>query len=72
MKIVPCQARDFEQFAMQRVVLDRAFHGADIAHEFRTVQHLDGFLSGQTGSNQLPAARVAEHEVRLDETERDV
>ena len=71
-EIVARHARDFEEFAMQRVVLDGALDGARVAHEFRTVQHLDGFLRGQTGGDQFPAARVAEHEVRLDEAERDV
>ncbi len=71
-EIVARQARDFEEFAMQRVVLDGALHGARVPHELGTVQHLDGFLSGQSGSNQFPAARVAEHEMRLDETKRDV
>jgi hypothetical protein len=71
-KIVSCQTCNLQQFRMQRIVLDGALHCARIPHEFRTVQHLDGFLRGQTRSNQFPAAGEAEHEMRLDETERDV
>jgi len=71
-EIMPRQARNFQQFPMQLVVFDRAFYGARIPHEFRTMQHPDGFLSSQTRSDQLPSARIAEHEMRLDETEGDV
>ena len=71
-EIVARHSRNLQELAMQRVVLRRTLHGARIPHEFRTVQHLDGLLRGQPRSNQLPAARIAQHEMRFDETERDV
>ena len=57
---------------MQRVVLDRALRSARIAHEAGAVQHLDGLLRGQPGSNQLAPSRVTQHQVRLDKTQGDV
>ena len=71
-EIVPRHARDLEQFAVQRVVFDGAFDGARVAHELRAVQDLDGLLRGEPRRDQLPPARVAEHEVRLDKPESDV
>ena len=71
-EIVAGHAGDLEQFAMQRVVLDGAFDGARVAHELRAVQDLDGLLRGESGRDQLAAAGVAQHQVRLDKPERDV
>ena len=65
-------AGDFEQLAMQRVVFDRALHGAGIAHELRAVQNLDRFLRRQARRDQLAAAGKAQHQVRLDKAQRDV
>ena len=71
-EIVPRHAGDFEQFAVQRIVLDGALDGARLAHEARAVQHLDGLLRGQARGHQLAPAGVAQHQVRLDEAEGDV
>jgi hypothetical protein len=57
---------------MQRVFVDRPLHRPRVAHELGAVQYFDGFLRGQPRRDQLPPARVAEHQVRLDEAERDV
>ena len=37
-----------------------------------TVQHLDGLLRGEAGSDELAPAGVAQHQVRLDESQSDV
>ena len=71
-EIVPRHAGNLQQLPMQRVIFDRALHRPRIAHEFRAVQYLDRFLSGQPGRDQLPPAGKTKHEMRLDEAERDV
>ena len=71
-EIVPRQPGNLEQLTMQRVVVDRALDSPRVPDELRAVQHLDGLLSGQPGGNQLAPARVAQHEMRFDETEREV
>ena len=71
-EIVPRHAGDFEQLPMQRIVLDGAFDGPGVAHELRAVQDLDRFLGGEAGRDQLSASGKAQHQVRLDESQRDV
>ena len=71
-KIVPRHARDFQQFTVQRVILDRAFRRATVAHEPGAVQDFDGFLGRQAGGDQFPPAGESKHKVGLDEAERDV
>ena len=63
---------DLEQLAVKRIAFDRAFHRLRVAHEFRAVQDLDRFLSGQSWSDQFPRAGESGHQMRLDEAECDV
>ena len=70
-KGVAGHAGDFLQFFVERVVGDGAFDRADITHEAGAVDDLDRFLSGEAGSDQFAAARIAEHQVGLDEAEGD-
>ena len=71
-KVVSRHPRDLEQFFVERVVFHGPFHRTRISHEFRAVQNLDRLLSRQAGRDQLPRSRVAEHQMRLDEPERDM
>ena len=71
-EIVPRHAGDLQQFAVQRIILDGAFHRARLAHELRAVQNLDSLLRRQAGGHQLPAARKAQHQVRFDEPQGDM
>lgn len=68
-EIVARHAGDFKEFAVERVVVDGAFDGLGLTHEFRAVEHLDGFLRGESGSDEFAAAGKAEHEMRFDEAE---
>ena len=65
------QGGDLQQFGVQRVVLNRAFHGVRIAHEARAVQCADRLLISQARGDQLASAREAGHQMLLDETESD-
>ena len=71
-KIVPCHSRNFDQFAMQRVVLHGPFHRPPVAHELRAMQDFDRLLRRQSWGNQLPSPGKAQHQMRLNEAKRDV
>ncbi len=70
-EIVAGHTGDFEEFAVERVVVDGAFDGFRLTHEFGAVEDFDGFLGGESGGNEFTAAGEAEHEVGFDEAEGD-
>jgi len=49
---------------MERVVLDRAFHGAGVAHETGAMERLDGVLVGDAGRDEFPATGKTGHQMR--------
>lgn len=71
-EVVAGDAGDFDEFAVEGVVLDGAFDGALVAHEFGAMEDFDGFLGGEAWGDEFAAAGEAEHEVGFDEAEGDV
>ena len=55
-ELVTGHAGEFEEFKMQRIVLDGAFHGAGLAHEAGAVDDFDGFLRGEAGDDEFAAS----------------
>src|SRR6185437_15873118 len=71
-EVVAGHARDFEQLAVQRIIFERAFHRAWIAHEARAVQRLDRLGGGEARRDKLAPAGKARHQMRLDKSHGDV
>src|SRR5450631_1872217 len=71
-EVMARHASDLEEFGVQGVVVDRPFGSHGIAHEARRVNDLDRLLRGQTGCDEFTASRETEHEMLLDEAERNV
>src|SRR4051794_15548641 len=57
---------------MEGIVCYGTFDGAWVAHESRAMEHLNGLLGREARGNEFPPAGEAEHQVRLNEPERDV
>ena len=66
---MPRHPGNFGELAVQRIIFDGTFHRQLFAHEAGAVDHLDGFLRGETGNHEFAAARVTRHQMRLDEAE---
>jgi hypothetical protein len=60
-EIVSGQGRNLKKFGVQGIVFERAFKRSRFAHEGRRVQNFNGFLRGQSGGDELPAAGKAGH-----------
>ena len=65
-------ARSFKQFVVERIAGDGALGGQRFAHEARRVDDFDGFLGGEARDYEFAPSGKAEHQVLLDEAERDV
>jgi len=71
-KVVVRHARNLKQLVVQGIAGNRAFGSQGFADESRRVDDLDGLLRGQAGSDELASAAEAEHQVLLDESQRDM
>ncbi len=63
---------DLQLLLVQRVALERALDGGRVLHEAGGVEGPDRGVVGDAGSDHLPAARPAGHEVRLDQPGDDL
>ena len=72
MKSQPAIRRDPRVLLVDRVAVEEAAVGLGMLEELRAVPDLHGFERGDAGADQLAAAGIAGHQVRLDQAGGDL
>src|SRR3954471_6073498 len=70
-EVVPGNSRDLEQLLVQRIAFDGSFGCQGFTHEQGRVNCLDGWFGCDSGNNQLPASRIAGHQMGLNKAQGD-